>query len=463
MGTMPAIFKNICAVAVLVSALAGGVSHAKVNDAKEAGAAKKAGAKELPEKKKTKAKNDDETIRKGTGGAKQAPPRVKAKDDGGGVKSSATTRGRKDAASSRSSAVANPVQTAEAPVPSAPDDESQTDYAAYFGAQDAGAETGAGMEAGAEAAAYAGYAEETAGAEAAPDAYGASYADEDYSAAYEYTAAEEPAAASVLSIAPAPKIDCENTTVDETSEDWENFKYCMRQYCAGGDDQPPSVQCFRTATYDRAFIECRELFGDDRAMQETMSCHYKNKLIPEEKRDGCVGRGGNWGNDRCTISISFRRGKPCNDAGSVTKTIDDKKTQQFICSYDSFGLGECHEKKYSDEEVKFARIGAGINMAMGAVTGIMGGITAYTSTTTSKDIDTSNCPSCAGLNTAAGALSGAQGIAEGAIGFAQADSMSKMKGDLVRNGVCRIPVGRNEDGSPDYQNVGEGGVINVDW
>ncbi|MDR1477185.1 MAG: hypothetical protein LBI17_03605 [Rickettsiales bacterium] len=491
---MGKISRSICIIALLAPVLAGSPAYSQGAKARANASSKKAGddagkkksAKETDAGagKKTAKKSDDELVRKGAGSVKQAPQRNVPKNEKPSPNSKRDSSAR--LAARAAVVLANEPVEQEA----VPEDAESAPMS----------ESAAADEAAIATDAYAAYEESASDtpATAAQEsqwtdvgtAVDESYADISQGVeTYEQAQAEAPmpvqaqaaepaapAAETVVAVAAAPKFDCSDTTVDETSQEWEDFNYCMRQGCAGGDEQPPNVQCYRQATYDTVYFNCRELF-DDRSKQELFSCHMKNKIIPQEKQTACKERGGTWASatGRCSISIKFSRGSPCNDGMTVTKVVDEKN-QQFVCSYDTFGLGECYkENKEAKSQAEIAKwtglasIGLGLATAtVGVIQGISGAKGAY-----NPDKCTANGGGCNDTAThtdkviggiAGGLTGGAGSIAEGAISLAQSKEMAKMKGDQFLEGRCQVPIGLKEDGvSPDYQTIREGGYILLGW
>jgi hypothetical protein len=492
---MGKILRGIFIIALAVSALSGGTLYSQTNKIRAgAASAKKTSAKDPDAdtgKKKAK-KNEDEPARKGAGSVKQAPQRNAPKNDKPSPNrrdSSARTNARAAAAAVESSAPEDVPEIAE----TAP----QAESAAATDATAAVDDTVGAYEEQSYAAYEESYSDTPVAA--ASQEYQATdvgaAVDESYAAmsqgieTYEQVQVAAPAPAAtteaVVAAAAATKFDCSDTTVDETSQEWEDFNYCMRQRCAGGDEQPPNVQCYRQTAYDNAYFECRELF-EDKPKQELFSCHMKNKIIPQEKKDACKNRGGTWtsGTGKCSISIKFSRGSPCNDGATVTKVVDERG-QQLMCSYDTFGLGECHkenqEAKSQAEIAKWtgmASIGLGIaTSAVGIVQGIKGAKTqvenkdgsGYSSVGAAEKANMSESAlKDFKFQQKAGAIQGAVGglgsITEGAISMAKAKEMAKIKGDQFLEGRCQVPIGLKEDGvSIDYQIIREGGSVFLGW
>jgi hypothetical protein len=295
----------------------------------------------------------------------------------------------------------------------------------------------------------------------------------------EQTAAEAAAVAESAAVPdePArPKIDCENTKVDEESRDWEDFVYCMRNnVCSvgAGAEQPTNVMCYRRAVYDNAILTCRDL-GYDKEKLDTFSCHYWNKIIPAEKEEFCKNRGGTWSGGKCQVSIKFvSTDKKCKRTSSVTKIIDENP-RQFQCSYMSFNLPPCYEENPNKDALEMQKKMAGFKIGMGVLTAGVSAISAFTShtKTTTNDGKTTevkcggsgtDCPG-RGLMTAAAAIQGgAQGITDGAIDIMKANALMGNEGPVYQGGLCEIPIGRDPDGKLDVDKIREGGTVILGW
>lgn len=163
-----------------------------------------------------------------------------------------------------------------------------------------------------------------------------------------------------------------------TDPEWEDFRICMQQNCAGGDEQPLNVECYKTLNFENAFSVCKDYLSDESKIKDFKK-YFSGPFIKQEKKAFCEGeiwKGKfNEANGRCAITVTFNRNKVdakhhgCSRV-SKTKTwyLDNKN---YICDGEAvFGVSPCYHDSANAEAAKTQKITAGITLAMGAITGV---------------------------------------------------------------------------------------------
>lgn len=163
-----------------------------------------------------------------------------------------------------------------------------------------------------------------------------------------------------------------------TDPEWEDFRICMQQNCAGGDEQPLNVECYKTLNFENAFSVCKDYLSDESKIKDFKK-YFSGPFIKQEKKAFCEGeiwKGKfNEANGKCAITVTFNRNKVdakhhgCSRV-SKTKTwyLDNKN---YVCDGEAvFGVSPCYHDSANAEAAKTQKITAGITLAMGAITGI---------------------------------------------------------------------------------------------
>ena len=274
-------------------------------------------------------------------------------------------------------------------------------------------------------------------------------------------------------------VETTETTTQETSEikdmskdaKWEDFRICMQTSCAGSDEQPSNVECYKSVTFDNVFGNCKMLVEENK--REDFKKYFTGSFIKAEKKAFCEGSTYEGKFDdatqRCAISVKYTRpaynGKQykCgSESKSLTWYLDNKN---YVCDANAFGVGECYEDSpgYASSQVqKYTGI---VQMGVGLLAGVASAISnAKAVTKQEKNADGSYqaveqynkngkvkkdwaTGVSAGIATGSGLLeSGATGLATGLI-------MEKERGNRIF-GVCNLPNGTV---------ISEGNSIKLSW
>ncbi len=257
------------------------------------------------------------------------------------------------------------------------------------------------------------------------------------------------------------------TDIDVSKDaNWENFRICMQSNCSDGDDSPNNVKCYKNLTFDEVFANCKMLVEEGK--RESFKNYFSGPFLTAEKKAFCEGDMYNGkyneATGKCAITVTYTR--PAYN-GKQFKCKAEKKTttwyldgKNYVCSAEIFNVDDCYQDSAGYETAKMKKTMGGINLAMGAVTGLVASLTTVTKITaavTDKTKETDNSDSdssstqptpssteenknkatwydkaAAGLSAGAGSLT--QGIAE----MAEGDILMKQKGDRFF-GSCVLP------------------------
>lgn len=278
------------------------------------------------------------------------------------------------------------------------------------------------------------------------------------------------------------------TTESKTSEipdmskeaEWEDFKVCMQQNCAGGDEQPLNVECYKTLNFENAFSVCKDYILDETKVKDFKK-YFSGPFIKQEKKAFCEGEIWNGkfndANGKCAITVTFKRNKvdgKHHGCAKVSKTktwyLDNKN---YSCDGESvFNVSPCFHDSAQAESAKMQKYTAIASMTLGAVTGTIAGIASaksYKETTTTtdkdgkahdivinngsenKDADFGKRAVWSGIGEGWSAASGA--LTSGGTQLATAIMMEKEKGDR-EYGRCELPNGTI---------LSEGNTIKLSW
>ncbi|MCR5506593.1 MAG: hypothetical protein K6F04_01955 [bacterium] len=293
---------------------------------------------------------------------------------------------------------------------------------------------------------------------------------------------EEVVSASDTEVAPS------SSEIKDMSKDakWEEFRICMQTSCAGSDEQPNNVECYKSLNFDNVFMNCKLLV--DESKREDFKNYFTGPFLKAEKKAFCEGDlyGGqfNESTGKCAITVKYTRpaynGKQykCgSESKSLTWYLDGRN---YICDADLFGVGECYQDSDGYQAAQIQKWTSVAQLVAGTVAGVTSGLTAglkikketktqkddngnyYTSsenvkvqkidkkTGETKTVDAREgalTGITAGFNASSGMLS------SGATSLATAMIMEKEKGNRIY-GVCNLPSG---------EIISEGSSIKLSW
>ena len=256
----------------------------------------------------------------------------------------------------------------------------------------------------------------------------------------------------------------QNSSIESDAQ-WESFKFCMHQACSGGDDQPDNVNCYKTQTFDSAFLGCKSALSD--ANKSTFEAYFKDYVMPHEQEEFCRDiHHGTWKDGKCALKVVYKRQKIDNECLEDCSAVNEEREwvidgKNHTCSAEAFGVKVCYKDSPNCSAVKMKKVEGWMQIGTAALTGTIGAISAVNSatitkektedgkTTTYESSNTSNMDdnekkeltSKKVWGGVAGALQGASsGLATGTGALIEADMMSKEKGDMVW-GSCHLSNG----------------------
>lgn len=275
--------------------------------------------------------------------------------------------------------------------------------------------------------------------------------------------------------------------VKDMSKDakWEEFRICMQTSCAGSDEQPNNVECYKGINFDNVFMNCKMLVEENK--REDFKNYFTGPFLKQEKKTFC--ENDNYGgkfdetSGKCAVSVKYTRpaynGKQfqCGkESKSLTWYIDNKN---YVCDADLFGVGECYKDSagYTAAQTQkwmgVAQLAIGAASAIGtglaaASKGIVKKTTTDTNGNTSvekeqvtytakfgknkgKEVTRDKWNAMEGIS--AGWSAGSGMIATGAGQLAEGMIMEKEKGDRIF-GICTLPNGTV---------ISEGNSIKLSW
>ncbi len=247
-------------------------------------------------------------------------------------------------------------------------------------------------------------------------------------------------------------------------EKWEDFRLCMQTSCAGSDEQPNNVECYKSLNFDNAFMNCKMLVDENK--REDFKNYFTGPFIRAEKKEFCEGDfyGGKFDEvtGKCAITVKYTRpsysGKQfkCDrESRSLVWYIDNRN---YVCDASLFGVGNCYQDSANYTSAQIKKWTGVAQLAVGTVMGVTAGVTAgmknVKEEVTTKDADgnyrTENVTvkNADGTDKKAGKLEGISAglqassgmLSTGGTDLATALILEKEKGDRIF-GVCNLPNG----------------------
>ncbi|MBR1544878.1 MAG: hypothetical protein IJ638_02970 [Alphaproteobacteria bacterium] len=280
-----------------------------------------------------------------------------------------------------------------------------------------------------------------------------------------------------------------STEVKDMSKDpkWEDFRICMQTSCAGSDEQPNNVECYKSINFDNVFMNCKMLVDENK--REDFKNYFTGPFLTAEKKTFCEGDlyGGKFNETtgKCAITVKYTRPKysgkqyKCSaESKSLTWYLDGRN---YVCDADLFGVGNCYQDSanYQSAQIQkwtgVAQLVAGT--AAGLTTGLSAGMKLKTQTKQVKNESTGAMESVTSnvqvqkvdkktgemktvdakegvlAGVTAGLQAGSGMLSSGATSLATAMIMEKEKGNRIY-GVCNLPNG---------ETISEGNSIKLSW
>lgn len=260
-------------------------------------------------------------------------------------------------------------------------------------------------------------------------------------------------------------------------EKWEEFRICMQTSCAGSDEQPNNVECYKSLTFDNVFMNCKMLVDEDK--REAFRNYFTGPFIRNEKKTFCEGDqyGGKFDevSGKCAITVKYTRpaynGKKfhcAKESKSLTWYIDNRN---YVCDASLFNVENCYQDSENYTSAKIKAITGSLQLVGAAATGIVAGISAgkqmvntsvKTEGATTINADGSKTTTETVYNKEkAGVLAGVQAglqsssglLTSGASDVATAMILANEKGKQIF-GVCNLPNG---------EVIQEGNSIKLSW
>jgi len=257
---------------------------------------------------------------------------------------------------------------------------------------------------------------------------------------------------------------------------WEDFRNCMRASCAGGDNQPANVECYRVVNFDNAFLNCKGMIESSK--QENFKTYFSGPFLTAEKKAFCEGdevKGKfNETTGKCALDVKYTRKayngevhKCSEENRSITWYLDGKN---YLCSGETLGIEECYQDSENLSAAKtqmwmgiataalgaFSAVGAGLSAGGQKLTEnkktVNADGTTSVETVVRKDDKGNDVTAGWGAGLAAfGANSGT--LSQGATSIATSVAMQKEKGARLL-GRCVLPNG---------ETVSEGNSVKLSW
>ena len=172
--------------------------------------------------------------------------------------------------------------------------------------------------------------------------------------------------------------------VKDMSKDakWEEFRICMQTSCAGSDEQPNNVECYKSLNFDNAFENCKMLVDENK--REDFKNYFTGPFIRAEKKTFCEGEFYNGKFDevsgKCAITVTYTRPKysgkqfSCNrEARSLIWFIDNKN---YVCDASLFGVGNCYQDSAGYSAAKIQKYIGIAKVALGTASAAVAGFSA---------------------------------------------------------------------------------------
>ncbi len=295
---------------------------------------------------------------------------------------------------------------------------------------------------------------------------------------------------------PTSNDDVETTTslpisdIPDMSQDaqWESFRICMQQICAGGDNQPTNVECYKKIQFDNAFLNCKGLIEESKVSDYRN--YFSGPFINKEKKEFCEGDlySGEYNSTtgKCAISVTYTRPKVdakfhgCNSENKTKTWYIDSKN--YICDAEQFNVNPCYQDNANVTAEEAKEITGWINVAAGTLTGVASAFSAAKnhSATETKLVDNVDAngnkiqttqtvainkytvsdekkkefnkdATLTGITT--GISAGLGGVANGVASIASANVAKREKGERVY-GICTLSNG---------EVIPEGSSIKLSW
>ena len=255
--------------------------------------------------------------------------------------------------------------------------------------------------------------------------------------------------------------------VKDMSKDakWEEFRICMQTSCAGSDEQPNNVECYKSLNFDNAFENCKMLIDENK--REDFKNYFTGPFIRAEKKAFCEGEFYNGKFDeisgKCAITVTYTRPKYSGkqfSCGRETRTltwyIDNKN---YVCDASLFGVDNCYQDSAGYSAAKIQKYVGIAKVAIGTASAAFAGYSAATKVvkesktdkngnttmeavkvTDKKTGEEKDKTAGVGEGLSAGLQAGSGMLSSGASDLASGLILEKEKGDRIF-GICNLPNG----------------------